>query len=83
MKDTQQHLIIEDLDYCNTVSNETEEIVGGITLWKAFTDTVEAKVDARVTTFKDLFKGKLPTGQTANDLIEPGWFGTLRRWKPF
>ena len=29
MKDTQQHLLIEDLDYCNTVCEETKAISGG------------------------------------------------------
>ena len=63
---------------------DLQQIVGGITLFKAFINTVEAKVNARVTTVKDLFtEAKLPTGQTADDLIEPVWFGTLRRWKPF
>jgi hypothetical protein len=33
MKDTQQNLLIEDLDYCNTVCDETEEIVGGKSFW--------------------------------------------------
>jgi hypothetical protein len=29
MKDTQQRLLIEDLDYCNTVCEETKAISGG------------------------------------------------------
>ena len=32
MKDTQQCLLIEDLDYCNTVCEETKAISGGF--WK-------------------------------------------------
>lgn len=47
MKDTQQYLLIEDLDYCNTACDETEEIVGG-GLWKTIKGEVKEWVRNKI-----------------------------------
>jgi hypothetical protein len=61
MKDIQQRLLIEDLDYCNTVCDETEEIVGGGKLWKAIKKTFRDKGDAVMDVFHDAGR---PNGET-------------------
>jgi hypothetical protein len=78
MKDTQQHLLIEDLDYCNTACDEAEEIVGG-GLWKAIKDTTKAKWNAIVATGEGILQGTLPSGKTAADLVTPMSIGILER----
>jgi hypothetical protein len=76
MKDTQQHLLIKDLDYCNTVGNETEEIVGGKSFWdrkfwRAVRGETQDTWNALKETGKGLLKGELPRGETAEDLLVP------------
>lgn len=80
MKDTQQYLVIEDIDYCNTVGDETEEIVGGVSFWKAIRDTRKAKWNAIVATGQGILQGTLPSGKTADDLVTPMSIGILERW---
>jgi hypothetical protein len=80
MKNSQQQLIIDDLNYCDTVCDDTEAIVGGADLWNAIVGTFEAKWNATTTSFSDFFKyGIFPTGQTANDLFEPIEWSIFRR----
>ena len=76
MKNTQQHLLIQDLDYCNIVCDDAEEIiVGGFfrKLFFAARDEVKDTVKATVTVVGDL----LATGQsqvsveTGIDLLVP------------
>jgi hypothetical protein len=77
MKDTQQRLVIEDIDYCNTVGDKTEEIVGGKSFWdrnfwKAVRGEAQDTGNAAKKAAVDLFtKGTLPTGKTAEDLLVP------------
>lgn len=81
MENTQQQLIIDDLNYCDTVCDDTEAIVGGRRFWNAIKDSVRTKVNARRTTIHDLFTlGTLPTGQRADDLLEPLPFTFLRHF---
>ena len=79
MKDIQQRLLIEDLDYCNTVCDETEEIVGGGKLWNAIKGEVKDTWNAVKETGKGLLEGKLPTGKTAEDLLVPIEWRVLER----
>ena len=79
MKNTQQQLVIDDLNYCDTIYDDTEAIVGG-GLWGAIKGAVQDKWSAIKKTSTDLFtEGKFPTGQTANDLIEPLPWSIFRR----
>lgn len=80
MENTKQQLVIDDLNYCDTVCDDTEAIVGGGKFWNAVKGAVQDKWGAIKTTTKDLFtQGTLPTGQTANDLIEPLPWSIFRR----
>ena len=76
MKDIQQHLLIEDLDYCNTACDETEEIVGG-GFWKAVKKTVRDKANA----VKEVFHSAgNPDGETVATLLEPTPVAIVRNW---
>lgn len=80
MENRKQQLVIGDLNYCDTVCNDTEAIVGGGKFWNAVKGAVTDKWSAIKTTTKDLLtQGKFPTGQTANDLIEPLPWSIFRR----
>ena len=80
MKNTQQQLVIDDFNYCDTICDDTEAIVGGRNLWNAIKGTVQDKVSAIKTTATNLFTPvKLPTGQTATDLLEPPEWSIFRR----
>ncbi|MEG4023773.1 hypothetical protein [Microcoleus sp. S13C4] len=76
MKDTQQHLLIEDLDYCNTVGNETEDIVGGGKFWKAVKKTFKEKGEAVMDFFHEA--GTPTKAETILNLVEPTPIGILR-----
>jgi hypothetical protein len=76
MKNTQQHLLIQDLDYCNIVCDDAEEIIGGgpfKKLFSAIRDEVQGTVNAVITTAVDLVTtGKSsPTKETVIDLFVP------------
>lgn len=59
---------------------DLQKIVGGLPLWKAIKSAAQDKNNAVKTTFHDLFtQGKFPTGQTANDLLEPPEWSIFRR----
>jgi hypothetical protein len=78
MEDIQQHLLIQDLDYCNTACDDTEEIVGGGGFWKKVVSAVKGEVEdtrnAIKNTGKGLVRGTFPDAETAGDLFGPiGW----------
>jgi hypothetical protein len=76
MKNTQQGLVIEDINYCATVWDDTETIRGG-GLWSAIKDTFKAK-DRALGQVVD--GGGLPTKQTVIEVITPFKVGVIRRW---
>jgi len=66
MKNTQQQLVIDDFNYCDTICDDTEAIVGGRNLWNAIKGTVQDKVSAIKTTATNLFTGKITYRANSN-----------------
>jgi bacteriocin-like protein len=62
---------------------DLQQIVGGLSLWDAFTGTVKDKAKAVKNTVVDIVtQGTPPTGKTAQDLLDPLPIGVLRRFRP-
>jgi hypothetical protein len=71
MKDTQQHLLIQDLDYCNIVCDDAEEIIGGgffKKLFSAVRSEIKDTWNAIRNTGAGIVRGNFPDSETAEDL---------------
>jgi hypothetical protein len=81
MKNTQQQLVIDDLNYCDTICNDTEAIVGGGggKLWQAIKGAVIEKLEAKITILDDLNYGDFPTDETIIQAFKPLPWGIIRR----
>jgi hypothetical protein len=74
MKDTQQHLLIQDLDYCNIVCDDAEEIIGGgffKKLFSAVRGEIKDTWNAIRNTGAGIVRGNFPDEETAKDLFGP------------
>ena len=80
IKNTSEEIPVELFELSE---EDLQQIVGGISLWDAFTGTVKAKVEAVGKTAVGIVtQGTFPTGQTAQDLLDPWEIGVLRRFRP-